>query len=289
MVAPQSSRYAYPHQGHDPFQQNLTVPKSSVSPFQVPSGHPSQEYGTHEKYEANVKSAAPIQDSQQDPTKSVMHLTRPPMPLSPTFLELSHSFSDVGMKGGMTPESSRKLEDLMREYNNQCEQLKNAKAEIVRLETYSCTVKGQLSREREEHDGREKQLSLSVNQLVAEIERMKLKSNNLQKENLTLRQTHSEQSRELKEVVSEKEKRVNELESENAEIAERERAAVKKCKLLEKSARVRNLSDIHYDTTLELDHAFQVVLNNKKVSEEFKKKVRVLKVEIEGRKNATWP
>ena len=63
--------------------------------------------------------------------------------------------------------------------------------------------------------------------------------------------------------------------------------AVKKCKELE--ARVRKLSDIHYDTTLELDHAFEVILDSKEVSEEFKKEVSVLKVEVEKRKNATWP
>ncbi|CAI8024202.1 hypothetical protein GBAR_LOCUS14076 [Geodia barretti] len=195
-----------------------------------------------------------------------MHLTRPPMPLSPTFLEFSCSISDDGLKGGMTHERSRKLQDLMREYENQYDHLKNAKAEVARLERYSCCLKHQLKQEREESDGKQKQ-NATVSQLVADLETMKLKCDTRQ----TGLKVHIEK-----------------LESEKEEIAERERVAVKKCKLLEQEAsRVRKLSDIHYGTTLELDHAFQVILDSKIVSEEFKKIVSVLKVEVEKRKDAT--
>ena len=278
VVPPESSRFAYSYRGHS---SNLTVPKkSSVSPFQVSPGHVSQDYGTQ------ARAQPPVQDSLQDPTKSVMHLTRLPMPLSPTFLEFSRSISDDALKGGMTPERSRKLQDLMREYENLCEHLKNAKAEIARLERYSCSFKHQLRQEREESDGKHEQLKVTVSRLVADLEMMQLKCDTLQTEN----DQHTaalEQNKELKEVLNEKEVHIEKLKSENEKIAERERVAVKKCKLLEQEARVRTLSDIHYDTTLELDHAFQVILDSKKVSEEFKKKVSVLKVEVERRKNST--
>ena len=151
-------------------------------------------------------------------------------------------------------------------------------------------MKHQLRQEREESDGKHEQLKVTVSRLVADLEMMRLKCDTLQTENdqLRLRKTAaSEQNRELKEDLSEKDVHIEKLKSENEKIAERERVAVKKCKELE--ARVRKLSDIHYDTTLELDHAFQVILDSKEVSEEFKKEVSVLKVEVEKIKNATWP
>ena len=171
------------------------------------------------------------------------------------------------------------MQDVMRDYNDQCEPLKIAKAEITRLKNYGCTLKGQLQREREEHDGARERQEVKVSLLVEEIEKMMRKHNELM-------QTHKatlEKNQDLTKQLGEKEKQIEELESD------KERFAVKKCKLLEKEAQLRKLSDIHYNSTLELDHALQVVLESKKVSEDFKKKIKEVKVEIEMRKNATWP
>ena len=94
-MASGTSRFTYAH-----YSNQLPVPKTTVPSFASSAGHRSQDY------ESQARSSAPVQDSQQDTTKSVLHLAAPPMPLSPTFLELSQSIRDEGLKGGMTPESS---------------------------------------------------------------------------------------------------------------------------------------------------------------------------------------
>ena len=85
-------------------------------------------------------------------------------------------------------------------------------------------------------------------------------------------------------------KEENETLKSEKEAALQRAAAVEKCPhLKEQRTRVRRLSEEHYDTTLQLDYAFQSVLDKEGVDEEFKKKVSELKKEVEERKNSTWP
>ena len=284
MMVPNNSMFTYPQrEGPAIPKKRLAAPKNSVASFQNPSGDLPQYYGTH------VRGLTPVQDSQHDTSRSRIHLSRPPMPLSPTFLKYGQSMHEDALNGGVTPGSSRKLHDLVRDYRDQSEQLRIAKESIARSDKYSCDLKTQLAREREESDGAARQQESKVALLVSELEKMELENSRLKTNEHKLKKGYRstlEQNRQLKADIAEKERIIEEMEMERAQ---RERIAVENSTLLEEQDRVRKLCLKHYDATLELEYEFTVVLDDKKVKEEFKKKVRELKKEVEGRKNATWP
>ena len=63
------------------------------------------------------------------------------------------------------------------------------------------------------------------------------------------------------------------LESEKEAALQREKVAVEKCQELEeRKTRVRKLSEEHYNTTQQLDHALQAVLDKEGV--EFKRELK---------------
>ena len=260
VVTPNTSRLSYPH-------SSRPKEKSPLSYFKDTAGDMS-----HETEPLIASSTLPVQDSQRDKIKSEMHLSRNPMSVSLTFAECSESIQYDALKSGMTPISSRKLKDLMHDFTDQSEQFEILKADRDRLQRKSCSLKKQLHEEREEYDG-----------VLKHLEKTKIENGKLRAKNTELTNTHratSEQNKIMKEELER-------MKSEREEILQREEEAVAKCELLEKQ--FREFSSKHYDTMLQLDYEFQAVLDDKRVAEGFKKKIKELKNEVERRKNATWP
>ena len=278
VVAPQSSyRRAQPSN-----DVGSSGPTSSVSSFQNTTGDlPSGSTDTY------ARDETPVQDSQQDRNKSEMHCLSPPSQWSEGFIVYSNSVHSEAIEAGVSPSSSRQLKDLMQELKHKSSELEFANKRISLLESRICELERighselelankqidlfksrvcdltkQQEKDREEHKS-------EIAEMLKRMEGMQLEC-----------RANTEQRKALKE-----ENETLRKEHETLKEAQQRAAAVEKCEEFEeRKTLVRRLSEEHYDTTQQLDYALQSVLDKKGVDEEFKKKVRELKKEVEERK-----
>ena len=283
-VPPISSRYAYSPRGDNSIPRDQMAP--STSPFSSLKTDLSPECGG---------GTTPVQDSEQDSTQSS---SRPSHPMSPSgnFYDYSQLIQADALRAGVSPDHSRKLADVMREYTNLWEEFENARIHQESEQDYFRREKARLRRAynevdkarkcereefekvlKEERQGREN----DVRGLIHELEKLRLEKNEIEQKG----RATAEKNEALKEDLRQLESTMKEM--QNHEPIQKE--ASEKCKGL-KNVILKKLCTQMYDTTLHLDHELQSVLDNTAVHDEmFKERVRELKTEVEKRKNATWP
>ena len=273
VVAPQSSyRHAQPSS-----DVGSSGPTSSMSSFQNTTG--DMPSGSTDTY---ARDETPVQDSEQDRNKSEMHCLSPPSQWSEGFIVYSKSVHSEAIEAGVSPSSSQQLKYLMQELKHKSSELEFATKHNNLLESRICEL------ERIRHSELEKNLFKSR---VCDLTKQQEKDREEQKseiaemlkrmEGMQLEcRANTEQRKALKE-----ENETLRKENETLKEAQQRAAAVEKCEEFEeRKTLVRRLSEEHYGTTLQLDYALQSVLDKEEVDEEFKKKVRELKKEVEERK-----
>ena len=257
MVASDISRHSYYGEADIPRHQPQVVASAAA-------GSVSFRHIVHEDLSSTysgtyVRDSPPVQDSQQNRAKSEMQLPTSPLPFTASFMQYSRSVSREAVSAGMTRSSSQQLQDLMLELTDQCHKLNIANARIARLENLNSVLTDQRTTNRKVHDQ-------ELDALRADMKQMKLEQDRRQAAAV-------KQNKILKEEVER-------LKLEKEAVLQREKA-----KHLEEHSEltqhVRKLSEKHYDTVEQLDSALEAVLNDERVKEEFKKKVKELKKEVE--------
>ena len=261
-VPASSSRYAYPSKGGSSLPQNVTVPTSSFSSLR--SGNTPLEDGAR-------LGSAPVQDSQQHQAQHDFHRPRHIMSPSDNFRRCSESIRADALRAGVTPDRSRKLGDLTRKYNSLSQKYDNMKTyyenEVGRLNREKDELETALDTEREECDTELEDTKEEMRSLIQEMERLWFENEEIkQKERAT-----GEKNAALAAELKEKEEEIK---------TQREQMKRCTCKICLEM----------YDTTLELHHTLQTVLDDKAVHDEsFRERMKELKAEVEEKKNATWP
>ena len=300
VVAPQSSyRHAQPSS-----DVGSSGPTSSMSSFQNTTG--DMPSGSTDTY---ARDETPVQDSEQDRNKSEMHCPSPPSQWSEGFIVYSKSVHSEAIEAGVSPSSSRQLKYLMQELKHKSSELEFANKElefatkrISLLESRTCELERighselelankqrdlfksrvcdltkHQEKDREEHESEIAEMLKRIEGMQLECRANTEQCKALKEENETLRKENETLRKENETLKKENETTLKE--------AQQRAAAVEKCEEFEeRKTRVRRLSEEYYDTMLQLDYALQSVLDKEGVDEEFKKKMRELKKEVEERK-----